>query len=413
MKRKLLWLALLICNGALLVSMAADKRILLIAGKPSHGPGDHEFRAGCLLLKKCLDGVPGLQVEVYTNGWPSSDSVFDGADAVVFYADGGAGHPAIQGDHISLIDGLVKKGVGIGCMHYAVEVPKGAAGEAMWRWIGGYYEDHYSVNPMWVPDYKGFPEKPVTRGVKPFALLDEWYFNMRWAPAINGDASLAGAAPKLPAGVTPILFDTPSDKVRKGPYVYPAGPYEHIVAASGRQETMMWTFERPDGGRGFGFTGGHKHVNWSNDNQRKLVLNAIVWVAKGEVTPEGIESKLKPEDLAANLDAKKPAMTGPNLSGHWVVHVETDNGSGDPKFTFVHAGQNLLGTYEGLFGKATVFGTVGRDGAVKFWLTAKRDDQEIPVTYTGRLSDGGMSGKVQFGDVGQGTWSAKLAAGAD
>src|SRR5689334_20996705 len=165
MKKLVLLLALF---GATLTASAADKRILLIAGKPSHGPGDHEFRAGCLLLKKCLDPVPGVKVEVYTNGWPDSDSVFEGADAVVIYSDGGAGHPAIQADRMQLMDSLAKKGVGIGCMHYAVEVPKGAAGAAMQRWIGGYYEHLYSVNPMWVPNLKTFPTHAVTRGVGPF-----------------------------------------------------------------------------------------------------------------------------------------------------------------------------------------------------------------------------------------------------
>ena len=33
---------------------------------------------------------------VYSNGWPSEVSAFQGADAVVIYADGGDGHPAIQ-----------------------------------------------------------------------------------------------------------------------------------------------------------------------------------------------------------------------------------------------------------------------------------------------------------------------------
>jgi hypothetical protein len=35
----------------------ADKRIVLIAGKPSHPPGMHEFRAGSMLLQKALSGV--------------------------------------------------------------------------------------------------------------------------------------------------------------------------------------------------------------------------------------------------------------------------------------------------------------------------------------------------------------------
>jgi type 1 glutamine amidotransferase len=405
MKTCLLTLALLSC---LITASAADKRILLLAGKQSHGPGDHEFRAGCLLLKKCLDGLPSIQIEVYTNGWPTSDAVFEGADAVVFYADGGEGHPAIQGDHPKIVDRLAEKGVGLGCMHYAVEVPKGEAGQEMSRWIGGYYEHQYSVNPMWVPNYtsSSFPKHPVTRGVESFALLDEWYFNMRWPEQAQADASLTGAIKPYPAGVTPILVATPSNKVRKGPYVYPPGPYDHIVAANGRQETMMWTFDRPNGGRSFGFTGGHKHVNWSNDNERKVVLNAILWIAKVEVPENGVPSSLRPEDLAANLDPKTPPLTVPNLTGQWTFHVETDNGSGDPSFTFVHAGQNLLGHYKGLFGEAVVFGSVERNHSVKLSFDVERQNEPVSITYTGKVESADkMQGKVKFGER-EGTWTA-------
>ena len=55
----------------------ADKRIVLIAGRPSHPPGMHEFRAGCLLFQKALAGFPGVAVQVYDGGWPSKD--VDGA----------------------------------------------------------------------------------------------------------------------------------------------------------------------------------------------------------------------------------------------------------------------------------------------------------------------------------------------
>lgn len=266
------------------------KKVVLVAGHPSHGPGDHEFNAGVQLLNKALKNQPNILSTFYLNGWPKDMTAFDNADAILFYMDGGAGHPAIQDDHIQILKGLAKQGVGIGCAHYAVEVPAGPAGEAFQELIGGYYEHQYSVNPMWQPDYQTFPEHPVTRGVKPFALVDEWYFNMRW--------------PSDAKGITPILVAKPSDKVRGGPYVYPAGPYEHIKAASGRDETMMWVFERPDGGRSFGFTGGHKHQNWGNENFRKVVLNALVWIAKADVPPNGVESTITPEDLARNLDPK-------------------------------------------------------------------------------------------------------------
>ena len=284
-------LPILACALVTFACVAADKKIVLIAGRPSHPPGMHEFRAGSLLLKKCLDTVPGVSVSVYSNGWPNVANAFDGADAVVIYADGGAGHPAIQRDHKKILGDLANKGVGIGFMHYGVEIPSTNGGPEFLEWVGGYYEDHVSVNPMWSPQYEKFPGHPITRGVKPFSNRDEWYFNIHFRDDRKN--------------ITPILTATPSDEVRKGPYVYPRGPYPHIVAASGREETLMWAYERPNGGRGFGFTGGHTHANWGNPNQRKVVLNALLWVAKAEVPANGVECAVTEEDLKQNLDPKK------------------------------------------------------------------------------------------------------------
>ncbi len=60
--------AILILGLALpsVTSTAADRKLVITAGKPSHGPGDHEFRARCLLLKKWLDHVPGITSVVYS-----------------------------------------------------------------------------------------------------------------------------------------------------------------------------------------------------------------------------------------------------------------------------------------------------------------------------------------------------------
>lgn len=291
--------------AALLVSTpvrTADKRIVLIAGRPSHPPGMHEFRAGAMLLQKALSSVPGVTVTVYDMGWPAKEvdgkrvddsAQLDGADAILIFADGGKGNPAIQGDRIQVLEALAAKGAGLGFAHYGVEVPAGVPGETFQKWIGGYYETNWSVNPMWKPSFEKFPNHPITRGVKPFATHDEWYFNMRW----TADAAAKGK-------VTPILVATPSDEVRKGPYVSPRGPYEHIIAASGQAETMMWAFERPDGGRGLGFTGGHTHLNWGDPNQRKVMLNALLWLAKIEVPANGVTDSITEADLAMNLDEK-------------------------------------------------------------------------------------------------------------
>jgi hypothetical protein len=292
------WLTCIVLAGLSWNVWGADRRLVIVAGKPSHPPLMHEFNAGCILLHKRLQGVPGLDVRLHLNGWPKDSTAFDGADAVFLYMDGGGGHPAIQPDNLKTLGELVKRGVGLGCAHYAVEVPADRGGAEFKDWIGGHYEHLYSCNPIFDAAFKSFPKHPITRGVQAFVAKDEWYFNMRFRPEMKG--------------VTPILVTVPSDDVRDGPYVYPQGPYPHIVAAQGREEIMMWAVERDDGGRGFGFTGGHFHVNWANDDFRKVVLNSLLWLAKIEVPEGGFASaKVTDEELLENLDPKggpKPTL---------------------------------------------------------------------------------------------------------
>src|SRR5947209_9912691 len=108
--KRLLLIAFLTCALGVL---GADKKIVFVAGAPSHGPGEHEHRAGCLLLKSCLDQTPGIVSEVYTNGWPEDPTTaFANAATVVIYSDGGGGHPVLQDDRLQTIAKLMKQGVG-------------------------------------------------------------------------------------------------------------------------------------------------------------------------------------------------------------------------------------------------------------------------------------------------------------
>ncbi len=274
------------------------RHLVIVAGRPSHPPLMHEFNAGSILLNKRLQGVPGLRTTLITNGWPESNDVFKDADAVFLYMDGGGGHPAIRPENLAALGELMKRGVGLGCAHFAVEVPADRGGKEFRDWIGGHYEHEFSCNPIWSPTFSSLPAHPVTRGVEPFSAKDEWYFNMRFRPNHEG--------------VVPLLVAAPSDDVRDGPYVYPQGPYAHIVEAKGRDEIMMWAVEREDGGRGFGFTGGHFHKNWANDSFRKTVLNALLWITNVDVPKEGVESAaVSEEELLENLDPKggpKPTL---------------------------------------------------------------------------------------------------------
>jgi len=265
-----------------------NRHLILVAGEASHSTGEHEHRAGVILMERCLSDVPGLEVSSHFEGWPDDDSAFADADAVHLFMDGGGGHPVIQEDRLELMQQFIHDGMGFGAMHYAVEVPEDDGGEQFMDWIGGYYETHFSVNPFWEPEFDNLPNHPITTGVEPFSVRDEWYFSIRFR--------------EDRVGVTPLLVETPSDDTREGPYVWPHGPYDHIVEQKGKSEIVSWAVERQDGGRGFGFTGGHFHENWGDENFRKFVLNALVWLSGMDVPDTGVSCVVTEDDLQENLD---------------------------------------------------------------------------------------------------------------
>jgi len=272
---------------------AEKKHVLFLAGNPSHGYGAHDHLAGCMLLAKSLNesGLP-IDARVYHYGWPKDPKTFDGVDCVVMYGDGGPGH--MVNEHLDQLDDLAKNGVGIVCIHYAVEVPKGPAGDKFLDWIGGYFETDWSVNPHWTAKYDKLPSHPITRGVKPFEINDEWYYHMRFRDGMKG--------------VTPILTAMPPKESLSRPDDPHAGnPAVRAAIARGEVQHMAWATERDDGGRGFGFTGAHFHWNWADPDFRKLVLNAIAWCANVDVPAGGVSDHGKTmADMEANHDEKPP-----------------------------------------------------------------------------------------------------------
>jgi len=269
--------ALLFCAMAWVGSAGAATKIVLIAGTPSHGPGEHEFNAGTKLLVECLKHVEGVEPVFVAGGWPEDERVFEGAKSVVFFMDGGERHPMIQSERrMETMRRLMVRGVGLVCLQYAVEFPRGKAGDQLLDWLGGYYESGYSQNPHNDIVVTPTPNHPITRGVEPFRANDEWYFLIRFRPD----------DPR----VTPIL--TGKDFVGRDGKKYP------------ERQTLAWATERKDGGRAFGFTGAHNHTNWGIPQFRTLVLNAILWSAQLEVPSNGVQCDVSADDLKKNLDPK-------------------------------------------------------------------------------------------------------------
>lgn len=266
---------------------AAAKKIVFVHGKASHGYGGHAYGPAFRMLARMLnENVPVVNAVVVRDD--EDLAVLDSADAIVLGSDGGRLVKSL-GDRI---EPLMKKGTGLACIHYTVDPTDPKAIERLIAWIGGAYERYWSVNPHWEADFKTFPDHPVSRGLKPFKLQDEWYYHMRFAPDMKG--------------VTSILAAVPPESTRQRP----DGPHSgnpHVRARTGMAETVGWVYQRPEGGRGFGFTGMHTHWNWAQDSYRKAVLNALVWIAGAEVPEGGVPSKTPTlEELEADLGAPRP-----------------------------------------------------------------------------------------------------------
>lgn len=262
------------------------KKIVFIPGLNSHGVGEHEHLGGCQLLAKLLnENVKGVYAVVTEQGWPKDTTVLEDADAIVMYSDGGDRHMVLP--HFEHMSRLMKKGIGLINLHYAVEVPKGTAGNYFLDWVGGYFETYWSINPFWTAKFESFPKHPATNGVKPFEVRDEWYYHMRFREGMQHVTLILSV---LPPQSTLDRKDGPHDN----------NEFVRKAVANGEPQILAWAYNREDGSRGFGFTGAHMHNNWKVDDFRKLVLNAIAWTAKMNIPKNGIET---PTPTQSELDS--------------------------------------------------------------------------------------------------------------
>jgi len=249
------------------------KNILFLAGDTKHRHGFHEYKAGSILLANALNesGLP-IHAKVHWYGWPENESIFNDIDACIIYADGGGEF----GEKYAFLDQKIKKGMGIMLMHYGVHPSKEVAKKYYHSWIGGYYDDDFSVNPSWVAEISPRKNHPVGRGVKELTAYDEFYWNLNFPENCKHCYPLATAIP------------TEKNMIRYG-----SSKFWNKQAADqlGTPQALLWCSDPAKRARGAGFVGGHYHRNWAINSYRKLILNTIAWIAKVDVPQDGVPSK--------------------------------------------------------------------------------------------------------------------------
>ena len=254
-------------------------KIVLLAGSVSNKAGQHEYFAGCAMMMQWLKAESGVWPVMAAEGWPKDEHVFDGAKAIVVYADGGPKLPFLAPERWKKIEQTIAGGAGLVMLHQAVDVPEENA-EAIRGWLGGVFTKDIGCRGHWDMEFAKFPPHAILRGVQPFsAPLDGWLFNLHFAAE----------------GVTPLVAGAVPDKARTS---------ADAKAHAGRDETIGWAYQRPKGGRAFAFTGCDLHRNWGVESQRRFVVNGILWAAGVEVPAGGAKVPFADGDLARNLDDK-------------------------------------------------------------------------------------------------------------
>ena len=93
-----------------------------------------------------------------------------------------------------------------------------------------------------------------------------------------------------------------------------------------------------------------------------------------------------------------------DVTGTWIMAVQTSAGSGSPTFVLVQKGDALSGSYQGQLGEAQVTGTVkGDDVTIEYKVDGQAGS--LAVKYSGKTDGKTMSGKVSLGQLGEGTFT--------
>jgi hypothetical protein len=248
------------------VSMACaepPKQVLLLGAKRDHPPGRHQYLAGLRVISKCLEGIPQIKTEIVAadEPWPQGPELLKKADAVVLYLGQGARWLQTSPERKAAMEALARRGGGIVAFHSGIMSKDPQYIEAFRDLVGGCHggpDRRYVVmeGDVRVADR----QHPISQGVADLRISDEFYFKLKFATQ---------------GTIQPILQ----------------------VPIEGNLETVAWAYQRPDGGRSFGFSGMDPQENWRQVAYRRLAAQAVLWTLKLPVPEGGLPAKVSEADL--------------------------------------------------------------------------------------------------------------------
>jgi type 1 glutamine amidotransferase len=245
---------------------SAAKNLLLVGcGPDGHPPATHEYMAGLNLLKKCLEEAPDVKVTVVKamDAWKDGPELMGRADGIVFFVSEGARWLAQDTQRMEAVAQVAKRKGGLVVLHWGMGTKDAKHIDGFLKLFGGCHggpDRKYAVVETEVkiadrdhPIARGLPEK--------FSVKEEFYYRLKVV--------------KPEADVKPIVRAT----------------------LDGQDEMVGWAWQRPDGGRSFGFSGLHFHDNWRREEYRRLIAQGVLWTLDVPIPARGLAVKVKEEDL--------------------------------------------------------------------------------------------------------------------
>ncbi|WP_169977636.1 ThuA domain-containing protein [Tautonia rosea] len=265
MPRRFWMIALTLGAAIASTAVAQDEttNILLIGKDRDHPPKTHEYMAECALLAKCLEQTPGVKATV-SDGWPTDADAFKDVDAIAFYT-ANAGDIFLNPAHREQAEQLLSDGVGLVALHWstAANMENGP------RWMeimGGWFNPSFSEIPVVESSIRPVaPDHPIARGWDETPMTDEYYIKLKYLDAAK-----------------PVV----------------------MTEVNGTDYPVGWVYERPDGGRSFGYVCGHFHDCFRIPAFRRSVVNGILWTAGVEVPEGGAPVDVTDQDLVLPPDPR-------------------------------------------------------------------------------------------------------------
>ena len=251
-------LSLLACLALFAESALADpprKVLLLYQGPDGHPKQTHEYEQGCRLLQKILQKVPELETTLVKadEPWKDGPALLAKADGAVLFLSEGAAWLSRNPQRLAAFRDLAKRKGGLVVLHWGMGTKEAGPIKPFVELFGGCHggpDRKYKV----VSTEALLVDRmhPTCRGLNPFKIRDEFYYDLKLYPGSNE--------------LLPILQ----------------------VEIDGKLRTVAWAWERPDGGRSFGFSGLHFHENWQIPEVRRLVAQAVLWTNHVPVPKDGL-----------------------------------------------------------------------------------------------------------------------------